>query len=800
MVQEIRQALRATTRQPGFHAVAMLTLALGIGSVAVVYSVVRQILLDPFPYRDSDRIVNVVVRDTHTNRIYRGELFPPEFLDFQEQSDLFEDVLGTVAEYVHYVGDDGADRLLAGFVTPNMFSFLGVQPLAGRAFTAEDAEPGAAPIGLMNHRTWMTKFGGELSVIGRTLSLNGEPRTIVGIMPPRFEWNLADVWIPSAISRAEPAASTSKRRFQALLKPGVTVAQAEAQMTAIARRRAAVFPDDYPKHTRIEVITVIDAVVGRFRPVLYTLFAAVGLLLVIACCNVANMLLARATGREREMSLRLALGASRARLVRQLLLESGVLALGGAVGGVIIAYLGINLLSAWMPRQNVPSETELRLDRYVLAFALATAMLSTFIFGLFPALQSARRELTAGSGMRSRGGTSTRRTTRLRNGLVVAEVALSVVLLLGAGVLMRSFIKFTDVQVDVAPRRLLNAGIGLPSSSPASIDERYALLHGLLDRLASVPGVQATAIETDSMDSPLVISGITLAPEARTIARFVSDRYRQASVLRLIQGRDFTRADVVSRRKVAVVNETFVKRYFRSENPLGRTVTLSPLAKLPIPVDEPVFEIIGVVQDSLNRGLRDPIAPEAWTPFSHRGRVNATLMVRTAGEATRMINTVRREALAVSRDVAILRPETLETRLTRDAHAQPRFVLIVLGMFAASGLVLVALGIYGVLAYTVSQQTREIAIRLAIGGEHRDVLHMVIGVGLRLAAIGLAIGFAASLATNRLLIAQLFNTSPYDAATVIAVGSIIATVAIAACWVPARRALRIEPMAALRQE
>jgi predicted permease len=800
MMQDVRQALRAAARQPGFHLVAMLTLALGIGSVAVVYSVVRQILLDPFPYRDSDRMVDVIVRDAQTDRIHRGALPAPEFLDFLEQSDVFEEVLGTEVVTMHYASDEGADRLAVAYVTPNMFSFLGVQPLAGRAFTAADDKPGAPPVAVLNHRTWLSKFGGETSVIGRTLMLNSEPRTIVGIMPPRFEWNVADLWVPSALSRSAPEGPTTSRWFQALLKPGVTVARAEAQMTAIGKRRAALFPDQYPKQTRIQVVTVIDWVVGRFRPVLYTLFAAVGLLLVIACCNVANMLLARATSREREIALRVALGASRARLVRQLLIESGVLALGGAVGGVIVAYLGIDLLSVWMPRQNVPWETELRLDRYVLAFALATAVFSTFMFGLFPAFQSVRRELTSGSGMGSRGGTSTRRTTRLRNGLVIAEVTLSVVLLLGAGVLMRSFIKFVQVPLDAAPERLLTSGLALPPSY-ASQDQRQALYLRVQDRFAAVAGVQSTAIATGGSEQALVIPGATLPPNARALARFVGDGYRQTAMLRLIRGRDFTRADVESRRKVAVVNETFVKRYLGSENPIGRTILMPQMSEpRPTPIADPVFEIVGVAQDTLNRGVRDPIVPEAWLPFSHRVTPAANFLVRTTGDAARMVNTVRQEVAAVSRDVALMRPDTLDTILRRDVQAQPRFVLIVLGMFAAAGLVLVALGIYGVLAYTVSQQTREIAIRMAIGGEHRDVLRMVIGAGLRLVSIGVGIGFAASFLTNRLLIAQLFNTSQQDAATVISVALIITAVALAACWVPARRALRIEPMAALRQE
>ncbi len=456
--QDVRQAVRVARGQAGFSATAMLTLALGIGAVAIIYSVVRQILLDPFPYSRSDRMVDVVLRDQATSRILRGALPAAEFLDYQEQSTVFEDVLGTNVEDMHYVADTGADQLWVAWVTPNMFEFLGVPPLLGRAFGPGDAQPSAPRVAVLNHRTWTTKFGADPTMVGRTIALNGEPYTIVGIMPPRFEWNVGDLWAPRPLSRAEGTSTRNVRWFQAHLRPGVTTAQAEAEMNVIASRRAAAHPQEYPPQSRIQVITVIDWVVGRFRRVLYTLFASVGLLLVIACCNVANMLLARGTAREREMTLRATLGASRARLVRQLLAESLILAIGGAIGGVALAYAGIQALAAWMPRQNVPWETTLRLDGHVLIFALATAMTATLIFGLFPALHSARRELVGGATM---GGptAASRQQGRLRGGLVMVEVALAMVLLLGAGVLMRSFVALVGVDLGMDPRQVLASRI-----------------------------------------------------------------------------------------------------------------------------------------------------------------------------------------------------------------------------------------------------------------------------------------------------------------------------------------------------
>jgi putative ABC transport system permease protein len=805
VLQDVRQAVRVARGHAGFTAVAMLTLALGIGSVAVIYSVVRQVLLDPFPYAHSDRMVDVIVRDAATSRILRGALPAPEFLDYQEQSTVFEDVLGTLVEGRHYVSDAGADRLDVALVTPNMFTFLGVRPLLGREFGPDDARPSSPPVAVLNHRTWTSKFGADPTVVGRTITLNGEPRTIVGIMPPRFEWNVGDLWIPVPLNRADPKAGETRRWFQARLRKGVTVEEAEAQMNVIARRRAADYPQEYPPQSRIQVITVIDWVVGRFRPVLYTLFAAVGLLLVIACCNVANMLLARASAREREMTIRAAVGASRARIVRQLLAESLLLSLGGAVAGCLLAYSGIRALAVWMPRQNVPWETQLRLDQHVLVFALVTAAVSTLIFGVFPALQCARRDLVSGTGAGERSSTTSRRQGRLRNSLVVAEVALSVVLLLGAGVLMRSFVALVGVDLGFDPRRLLHAGIAFAPGTYSSAGEQQRFYRQALDRLVTTPGVLSASVSNGiapfgGMESPLVVPGSTPVEAPTTLVRFCSERYRETIGLRLVAGRDLSAADVDGFRKVAVVNEAFAKRYFDGQNPLGRPIGLTRLAKLPTPVADPTFEIVGVVQDVVNTNVREPSAPEAYVPFPLRGPGSLGLLLRTSGDPLRLANTVRQEIRAIDREVAVPNIDTLENLMQRFFYAQPRFVLIVLGMFAATGLVLVALGIYGVLAYTVSQRTREIAIRLAIGGEHRDVLQLVLGLGLRLVVVGLSIGLLASTATNRLLISQLWNTSPHDILTLAAVAATIGIIGLGACWVPARRAMRVDPMVALRQE
>ena len=803
--RDVGYGIRTLARTPAFTATAVVTLALGIGAVTVIYSVLRNVVLDPFPYSRSERMVNVLLKDA-SDRIIRGPYFPaPEFLDYRDQTSAFEDVVGTSRESVHWISETGAERLTIAWMTPNGFSFLGVQPLLGRVFGPADGAPGAPPVAVMNHRSWVRLFNADPRVVGRTLMLSGQPRTVIGVMPPRFEWNVADLWVPAEITRADdPKSPQGFRAFQAHLRPDVTAAEAEAQLNVVAARRAAEHPNDYPPHSRFQVITVIDWVVREFRGVLYTLFGAVSLLLVIACCNVANMLLARATTREREISIRAALGASRGRIVRQLLVESSLLALGGLVAGSLLAYAGIAALAGFMPRQGVPWETEIRLDQPVLLFAIAAAALATLSFGLFPAVQSARRDLVAGTNIAGRGSAG-RRQTRMRSSLVVAQVALSIVLLLGAGLLMRTFVKLVGVDLGFDPKNLLVAGVAFPPRPNASADEQRRFYREALERIVAIPGVRSAGVSNGpppfaGMSSSLQIPGTALPEGSEASILFASDRLAETVGLTLVRGRHLTPTDVERSHHTALVNETFVKKYFGADEPLGRTIRLLRLTTLPVPVADPTFEIVGVLRDAANQGPRELPSPQVVVPFTLRGPASFGFVVRTSGDPVRLLHAIRRELQAVDREVALLEPSTMEDLIQRVFYARPRFSLLVLGIFACTGIALVTFGVYGVLAYTVSQQTREIAIRMALGGERGHVVRMILRLGLQLVGAGLVIGTAASLATNRLLASQLWQTSSSDPATFgIAISAVVVMGALA-CWIPARRAVRVEPMVALRHE
>jgi putative ABC transport system permease protein len=805
--QDLRYGLRGLIKQPSFTVLAILALALGIGSVTTIFSVIDNVLLDPFPYKDAGRIVMFGIHDLERGERGGRSFFSiPEFLDYQDQNHVFDRTVGSTNEDVLYTSREGTERFQGTNVTPNVFGFLGMPSLLGRGITPDDGKPGAAPVFVMSYKVWFKEFNLDPKVLGRTFVLNGKARTLVGVMPPRFTWFGADLWIPAALDRSDPEARQRYFLMAAHLKPGVTIRQAEADLDVIARRLAQVYPKEYPKKFTMQVQTLAESVVGRFTTVLYTLLGAVGLLLLIACANVANMLLARASAREKEMAIRASLGASRWRLIRQLLVESFLLALGGAVVGCLVAYAGIKALVAAIPGNTIPDEAVIGLNVPVLLFSLSVAVFTALLFGLAPALHMAKPDIVEPLKDSGKGVSGGFRHGRLRNTLVVVEVALSLVLLVGAGLLMRSFVALENVELGLNPDNILVARLPLPREQYKTAAAKQHFFRELLARLYATPGVVA-ATETSTLPpyggigSDVDVPGTTHSEKWSAPFQLCSEGYFPTLGIRILRGRLLSEADVNGARKVAVVNQTLVRKYFGKEDPIGRQIKISLLETAPQPpVKDPLFEIIGVVADVKNQGIQEPPTPEIWVPYTITGAFERGILVRTSKDPMLMLNTVRREIWAVDRNVALTLTGTLKDFLKQFSYAEPRFSLILLGVFAGVGLVLVAIGVYSVIAYTVSRQTHEIGIRMALGAGQADVLRMVMRMGLRLIGLGTVAGLAASFGVTRLLASQLWGVSPYDPVTMCAVVAVVGGAGLAACYFPARRATRVDPMVALRYE
>jgi putative ABC transport system permease protein len=809
--QDIRYALRNLSKTPGFAVVAVVTLALGIAASTSIFSILENILMEPFPYPDADRFISINIHDTDSNEPGGRDGFTgPEFLDYVAQNHVFDRVIGNCGEDVLYRSPEGTQLLSGNYVTPGTFEFLGMTPLLGRVMQSTDYEPGAPPVFVLRYKTWVKEFDADRTILGKTFVLNNTARTLVGIMPPRFGWGDADLWIPekpnhSVVSNAVAGAFDRYWFFLGRLKPGVSLKQAAADLTVIANRLTTVYPKDYPKHFTVEVQSLGDRVVGRFRTTLNMVLAAVGLLLLIGCGNVANLLLARATTREKEFAIRSALGASRRRLIRQLLVESLILALGGAIVGTLLAWSGLKSLVALMPQDIIPAEAVIRLNVRVLLFTLGVTALTALAFGLVPALKAARKDLNEplrDSGKGVRGGF---RHGRLRNAVVVLEVGLSLTLLVGAGLLMRSFVALREVHFGFRPDHVLSARLPLPTERYKTADQMAAFYRPLLLRLQALPGVEAAA-ETSSLPpyggipTDVEIPGKTHSEAWNAIFQLCSEGYFQVLGIQFLDGRPFTEAEVSGARKLAVVNQTFVKKYLPGENPIGRQIHVSVLAEFEDKVLEPNFEIIGVVADALNHGLQDPPGPEIWIPYTVTGSAARGILVRTAQDPLTMLKAVRHEVWATDANVALTLTGTLEDYISQFSYAGPRFSFMLMGIFGSLGLVLVTIGVYSVLSYSTACRTQEIGIRMALGAQGSDVVGIVIGMGLRLVAIGVGLGLLASLALGRIMATQLWEVSAYDPWTLTCVPIVLLITGFLACWLPARRAARVDPLIALRYE
>ncbi len=809
--QDIRYALRNLRKVPGFAVVAVITLALGIGASTAIFSVIDNVLMEPFPYPDAQRFMSVLIHDTERSEPGGRPVFTgPEFLDYVEQNQVFDRVIANDRTDMLYRSGEGTERFDGNYVTPGTFEFMGMPAMLGRVMLPADYEPGAPPVFVLRYKTWVKSFGADPGIVNKTFVLNGASRTLIGIMPPRFGWGDADMWIPAKPSRAatgKTVAGAFQQRWFLLghLKPGVSVKEAEADLTVVAKRLATVFPTEYPKRFTVQMESLTNMVVGRFKTTLYIVLAAVGLLLLIGCGNVANLLLARATTREKEFAIRSALGANRWRLIRQLLVESLILAVGGATVGTLLAWGGLKSLVALMPQNIIPAEAVIRLNMPVLAFTLGVAVLTALVFGLVPALKAARKDLNEPLRDSGKGISGGFRHGRLRDAVVVLEVGLSLTLLVAAGLLMRSFVALRDVKLGLQPDHIFVARLPLPVERYKTADQVTGFYRPLLQRLKALPGVvEATETSTlppyGGIPSDIEIPGKTHAEKWNAMFQLVSEGYFPVLKIQFVDGRGFTEAEVNGARKLAIVNQTFVKKYLGNENPIGRQVRIAQLAEFDDAVKEPVFEIIGLVADAKNRGLQESVEPEIWVPYTVTGSAFRGILVRTAREPLTMMNALEHEIWATDANVALTLTGTLEGYISQFSFAGPRFGFFLMTIFGGIGLVLVTIGVYSVLAYTTVRRTQEIGIRMALGAEGSDVQRMVIRMGLRLVGLGVGIGLIVSLALGRVIATQLWGVSAYDPWTLVCVPAVLLITGIVACWLPARRAASVDPLVALRYE
>jgi len=803
--QDVVYGLRTIVKDRGFFLTAVLALALGIGSTTAIFSVIDNVLLEPFPYTDGQRLFAIEVRDKNSNDDGGQQAFAvPQFLDFQEQNHVFDRSIGVRRDGVLMTGGDAPLQFDGATVTGNTFEFLGIPPLLGRAITPEDAKPGAPPVFVLSYKVWQKKFAGDPSIVGRTFTMNDKPTTLIGIMPKRFAWWGADLWMPTSIDRSETGPTARYFFMLGHLKPGLTPQSAQPDIEIIAKRIVAQYPDVFPKQYSVRLPSLLDNVVGKFRTTLYTLLAAVGLLLLIACANVANLLLAKATARDKELAIRATLGAPRSRIVAQLMVESVLLALAGAAVGCFFAWGELKGLIALLPKFTFPDEADIHINSIVLLATLGAALLTSLIFGLVPALGAARRDLNEPLKTSGRGNSASGRA-HLRNALIVSEVALSVVLLAGAGLLMRSFILQRGVDLGVRTQNVLVTQLPLPDKQYKTAELQTRFLRTLLPRIQNLPGVVNAAGALafppyGGINTDFDVAGKIRSDNWKGDVALCSPEFFNTMRIPLLKGRFLTEQDAVSKRKVALVNKTFATRFFGAEDPIGKQIKLAALEKPPSSVDHAWFEIVGVTGDIKNHGLRDPVQPEAFAPYTFSAFGGYVLFVRTAASPSASIKAMEQQIWSIDRNLVPQNTSSMEEMLDTSEFAKPRFGLTLFAVFAGIGLILVSVGVFSVISYTVSQRSHEIGIRLALGASAGQVKWMVITGGLRYVFVGMGVGILLAFVLTRVLASDFYGVSSYDPLTLGGVAILLTIVGTAACYLPSRRATRVDPVVSLRFE
>jgi putative ABC transport system permease protein len=809
LIQDVKFGLRMLLKSPSLSIVATIALALGIGANTAIFSVVNAVLLRPLPFPNSEALFELFETDTQRGFKYGSHSYP-NFFDLRSQNTVFEHVACYHDSDFVMTGRGEPVRLRGAVVTADLFPLLGVAPLHGRVFVPDEDKPDTNRVAILSQQLFRQRFGSDPSIVNQSITLEGKTFTIIGVMPDSFEFPIqnepVELWTTIAGDASGKGPVTGARGAHFLhvlgrLKPNVTEQQAQTELTAIGARLEQAYPDTNT-HKSLRLESALTVLVGDIRPALLILLGAVACVLLIACANVANLLLARATGRHKEMAVRAALGASRMRVIRQLLTESILLSLVGGAVGLLLAVWWSDLLIA-LGKEDIPRAVHVAIDWRVLGFTLGVSVLTGLIFGLVPAFQSSKTELVESLKEGGRSGSEGARRNRMRSVLVVSELAIAVVLLVAAGLLIQSLWRLQNVNSGLQPDNVLTFDLALPETK-YDADKQAKFYSELKTRIESSPGVQSA-----STIMPLPLSGsrfmISFQIEGREVAKkdepsadifFTGVDYFRTMGIPIVKGRDFNDRDQHGSPQVAIITEEFARQYFPNEDPIGKRISPG----ISTYDDERRYrEIVGVVADIRNRRLDSPPAPAYYVPQTQIPFSQVTVVVKTLNEPRSLVSGMTKEVAAMDADLPLFAVKTMREYLSSSV-ATPRFSTTLLSIFAAVALVLTLVGLYGVMSYSVAQRTNEIGIRLALGAQSRDVLLMIVKQGSMLIGLGLGIGLLGAYAASKLVASLLFGVTAKDPFTFVAVAVLLGLVGLLACYIPAWRATKVDPMEALRCE
>ena len=816
MLQELKFAVRSLLKTPGFTAVALITLALAIAANTAVFSLVNALLIKPLPFKDPQKLV-LLFEKFSAMGLDQIPVSVPEYLDYEKQLTSYEGIGAFTFSSFNLTGGDMPERIQGAVATPSVFQVLGVQPIKGRLFHNDEIGEGKDGVILVSERLWRRRFNSDPQLVGQQLQINGRSFSVIGIMPASFEFPLplfgvqgatfaerADIWKPVAFTEQEQKARGSRSYgVVGRLKPGISLKQAQAELDTVIASWFPLYPNNYEASTKFgaELYAFQDLVVGPMRGALWILLGAVGVVLLIACANLTTMLLARAGARERETAIRLALGAGRTQLIRQMLSESLLLAVVGAFAGVMLAYWGIDLLRS-IGAQTVPRIGEVSVDLRVLLVTLGVSVGTGIIFGLVPALASGKPELTEALKEGGRGSTSGVRRNRIRNALVIGEVAVALVLLVGAGLLLKSFARLQSVDPGFNPKNVLTMEIALPLLKYPAGKPVTDFFAEATRRVKTLPGVEAASFTTilplsgTNSDSSFSIEGFDSAAQKvypDEEIRTVTPEYFSALKVPLLRGRFFNESDQPDAPWVVIVNKTFAEKWWPNQDAIGKRIAFGN----PTAPDVKWITVVGVVGDMRHRGLDAEPKPEFYFPHGQtRVNRNMILTVRSTQDPRSLTSSIRREISAIDADLPVANVRTLE-QVTADSIAPRRLSVVLIAVFAAVALVLASVGIYGVMSFLVVQRTHELGVRMALGAQRGDVFMLVLGRAAKLVAIGSAIGLVLAVISSRALRSMLYNVAALDVSTFALVTIALAFVALLASYIPARRATKADPMIAL---